>query len=609
MITKHLFINNQCLFIVLLSALVTPFIHAQDINQQLRLAREYESAGRWKEARQLYESMYSEQPNHPVLYERLKELYMRTFAYTNAKAIIERQLKHNPDNPHLEVDLARVIFRMGNEKGAFDKLDSILKKYPETVSVYQLVASVYTAERLYDLAIKTYLKGRETLNQPNQFAISLSQLYAAQSDYILASEELVSYLKKNPTRIQFVQTLYLKYPKSEQVLKQLTGPLKRALDGSPDQLVFYRLLAKLYEHHEQYADALKIIQTLEKESPDKNQGNALFQFAEEVFLKGSIIESKAAFQKILTSYPQFQKRDRVLFGLAQCHEAESDYQQAIITYKRIVSEFDTRDFSKYAALHMGLLQRDRLFNVEDAIHTFQSIKNKNPGIPISWTAELELAQCYMIKNDTVSALPLLLQNIHRRHPDRPGHDLQAMYHLGQLYYFNGDYKKSLVWLDSLASNKWRDSSFQHPFVNDGLKLRFYIHQYYKSYPVQLHYLSRTDHLIFQRDYETACTTLDTVMKNSLHAPIQGDALFKKGELMILLNKNKNALLYFQKLLDVFPHHLLADHALERCGYLYEKLNKNTLALKQYEKLLTDYPHSLFSDDIRKRIQNIEKKSL
>jgi len=401
--------------------------------------------------------------------------------------------------------------------------------------------------------------------------------------------------------------VYLKYPKSERVLSQLADPIIKAITDAPNLTDLYRLLAKLYEHHESYGDALKVIQTLEKKSPEKNQGTALFQFAEDVFLKGSVNESKAAFQKILTSYPQFQRRDQVLFGLAKCYEAESDFHRSIDTYNQIIDEFPKRAFTQYAALRLGLLQRDRLFDQKSAIQTFSFIKKNYPFSSAAWTAEIELALCYIIDSDTSSAIPLLLQNINRKHPDRPGHALQAMYYLGQLYYYNGNYEKSLACLDSLASNKWHDLSFQHPVVNDGLQLRFFIKRYAKTYPLQLHYISRADYLSFKRKYNEACTILDTVIRNDIHIPIQGDALFKKATLFILLKKPDKALSCFQLLLDNYPNHFLSDHALERCGYLYEKLNNDKLALLQYEKLLTDYPHSLFIEDIRNRIRNIEKE--
>ena len=163
-------------------------------------------------------------------------------------------------------------------------------------------------------------------------------------------------------------------------------------------------------------------------------------------------------------------------------------------------------------------------------------------------------------------------------------------------------------LDSLASGRWESNSFRDPVVNDALRLRFFIESYVQTAPGDLGLLSRADFLVYQKKYGEALTVLDTVLQDEISEPIQGDALIRKGTILMDMSELKEALLPFKLLASKLPDHILADYALERCGYLYENLNDPKKALEQYDRILTNYPHSLFAETARKRIRFLEQNT-
>jgi tetratricopeptide (TPR) repeat protein len=595
--------------LLFLCLLLSPMLlAAQNINQLLRLAQQYEEGGRWKEAQQLYESMLTSNPDHPVIYERLKSLYLNTFSFLEAKSMIERMIKRNPGQPNFEVDLGQILLKMGEEEKARDLFDQLIQTHAKENHVYQMVASVFTAETMIDEAIETYLKGRAQLQEPSLYAMNLSQLYATRQQYDRASEELLNFHFQNPKQTALVLNQYMQFPQANTVMSQLVGPIKHAIKQYPMDLDLYRILAKILEHQEQVREALKTIQTLEEKSPEKNQGQALFIFAESIFTKGFVGDAKSAYQTILTNYPHYQALDIVLYNLAGCLEAENNIPEAIRLYQRIVRDFPDRHFAKIAALQTGRLERETLFKPEISVQTFQSLIKKYPGTPESWTAELELSKSYIMINDTSAATPLLKENIKRTHPDYPGHSLRALFQLAQLRYFQTHYKQSLMLLDSLTAWKWKSASFRDPVVNDALNLRFFIESYHQTAPAQLKKISRADYLAYQKKYRDALTVLDSVLQKEITEPIQGDALVRKGTILMEMNELKNALVPFTTLSVELPKHVLADYALERCGYLYEVLNDPQKAMEQYDKILTNYPHSLFTETARKRIRYLEQNA-
>ena len=581
---------------------------AQNINQQLRLAQQYEEGGRWKEAQQLYESILTSYPDNPVVYERLKTLYLNTFSFLEAKSMIERMIKRNPDQTNLQVDLAQVLLKMGEDAKARNLFDQILKDHAKESHAYQMVAAVFTNERMIDDAIETYLKGRAGLQEPALYALNLARLYAARGQFDLASEEMLQFHFQNPKQTALVLGQYLQFPKALKVMQQLTGPINSAISKYPMDLDLYRILAKIYEYHEQNREALKTLRLLEEKLPRKDQGQALYQFAESVFTKGFVRDAKSAYQTILTNYPHFQALDIVLYKLAECFESENNIQKAIELYQRIIHDFPNRHFARVAALQTGRLERDKLLKPDESIQTFQSLINEYPNTPESWTAELELSRSYLIVNDTTAAKPLLEKNIRRKHPDYPGHHLRALYQLAQLKYFQGHYKQSVMLLDSLASGRWESDSFRDPVVNDALRLRFFIERNIQNSPNELGFLSKADYLVYQKKYREALTVLDTVLQKEISEPIQGDALVRKGAILMDMSDLKEALVPFKMLITKLPGHELADYALERCGYLYESLNDPKRAIEQYDKILTNYPHSLFKETARKRIRFLEQNT-
>jgi tetratricopeptide (TPR) repeat protein len=583
-------------------------LSAQNINQLLRLAQQYEEGGRWKEAQQLYESMLTSNPDHPVIYERLKSLYLNTFSFLEAKSMIERMIKRNPNQPNLKVDLGQVFLKMGEEEKARNIFDQLIDNHAKESHIYHMIASVFTKERMVDEAIETYLKGRAQLQEQSLYAMNLSRLYAARQQFDQASEELLKFHFQNPKQTALVLNQYLQFPAVNTVMNQLVGPVKHAIKQYPMDLDLYRILAKIYEYHDQIREALKTVQSLEEKSPQKNQGEALYLFAEGIFTKGFVGDAKTAYQTILTNYPHFQALDIVLYKLAGCFEAENNIQEAIRLYQRIIHDFPDRHFAKTAALQTGRLEREKLFEPEKSIQTFQSLINKYPGTPESWTAELELSKSYIMINDTSAAVPLLKRNIKRTHPDYPGHPLRALFQLAQLRYFQMKYKQSLMLLDSLAAGKWKSDLFRDPVVNDALNLQFFIESYIQAATIKLNQISKADYLTYQKKYREALTVLDTVLQKDITAPIQGDALMRKGTILMELNDLKNALVPFKTLSVKLPKHVLADYALERCGYLYEALNDPKKALEQYDRILTNYPHSLFTETARKRIRYLEQNA-
>ena len=231
-------------------------LSAQNINQQLRLAQQYEESGRWKEAQQLYESMLTSYPDNPVVYERLKILYLNTFSFLEAKSMIERMINRNPEQPNLQVDLAQVLLKMGEETKARGLFDQILKDHAKENHVYQMVAAAFTNERMIDDAIETYIRGRTELQEPSLYALNLARLYAARGQFDLASEEMLHFHFQNPKQTALVLNQYLQFPKASKVLQQLTGPIKGAISKYPMDLDLYRILAKIYEHQERIGEAL-----------------------------------------------------------------------------------------------------------------------------------------------------------------------------------------------------------------------------------------------------------------------------------------------------------------------------------------------------------------
>ena len=495
---------------------------------------------------------------------------------------------------------------MGRQDEALRLWEDILNRYPKNQGMVHQVANALAGERLLDDAIDVYLRGRRRIGNDHLFMLNLVDLYGARMNYEKATEELLKYYRAYPKQVPTVDNYLSRYPKTDRIIKEVARQFQEAIAATPDDLVLKKVLSNFYLTAERYQESLALTREVERLSPVKNQGQALFLFAQNAFQAGAPKEAAEAYELILTHYDQFPLRPRVLFGLAQCHEASEQFSEAVEAYHRISDTYPRDALAIKSLFRKGIIQRDELFDLDGAIETFQALANRFPSTGEGKAGLLELGGCHVARGDLDRAEMIFQQALENANKKDGRQWLRALIRLADAFYLHERFEETLTLLEDLTSDKIDPDAMQDPALNDGLDLRLFLQSHVRRSPEALNYLARGDFSLRQRRYPQATVILDSLLTRWPDDPLAAESLFKKGQTHILQEQFKEGLASFDTLLIRFPHHLLADQALERIGWIYERTGDLPKAQARYETLLVSYPQSFRADDVRRRIRRIEK---
>jgi tetratricopeptide (TPR) repeat protein len=579
---------------------------SQDMKRQLRLGQELEKSGRWEDARRFYELLYQQNPDDIVIFNRLKDVCIITQAYERALEIVEARLQKRRDL-NLEITRAQIHYKMGEQDEAMTEWDAILNQHPANPAIYQMVATAMSVERLLDDAVDIYLLGRERMQQDNLFALDLANLYGARMNYEKATEELLRHYRSHPNQVSIVESYLLRYPRTNRIIGIVEKQLKDAITSTPDDIGLHRLLSRFYLRAELFEESLEATRDMERLAKEKNRGESLFRFAQAAFQSGAPEIASKAYQEILERYANFPLRNRSLFGLAECREAREQFFDAIGIYQQVADEYPRSALARQSLYRKGVIQRDELFTLPEAIETFRNLIDRFPGSPQGAEGRLALGSCFIARGDLRQAETIFRVAVDKNQKKKNRAWLRALVRLADVLYLQVRFDEAQSLLEQLSSSLTDTKIIQDPLFNDGLKLRLFLKESIRNSKEPLKVLVRGEIYSRQRKYDNSITVWDSLLTIWPQNPIAAEALFKKGETQILVERYKQSLASFDSLLARFPGHLLADQALERIGWVYEKMGDHRKALERYEYFLTTYPQSFQIDEIRRRIRRIDKE--
>jgi tetratricopeptide (TPR) repeat protein len=174
------------IFLLLLAA--TPAFSQTNSDEQLAMMffqdRDYEKAG------SLFEKLYDTKPSY-FYYTYLMFCYLETGDAKQAEKLVKKQMKLEPGSVKYSVDLGYVYKRLGEEGKAQRQFEDIIKNLPaERVQISE-IANAFLSRRETELALKTYEKGRQLLNNSYPFNYEIANIYQISGDISKMVEEYI----------------------------------------------------------------------------------------------------------------------------------------------------------------------------------------------------------------------------------------------------------------------------------------------------------------------------------------------------------------------------------------------------------------------------------
>lgn len=150
--------------------------------------------------------------------------------------------------------------------------------------------------------------------------------------------------------------------------------------------------------------------------------------------------------------------------------------------------------------------------------------------------------------------------------------------LADSYLITKDYKNAIQWYDKVIANKSSDAD-------------------YALFQKAICYGS-------QGDFKRKITTLKKLINEYRSSQYYDDALYDIASTNLILNDQRNAIVYFDKLVKEKPKSSFAKKALVKMGFVYYNNNQYDQAVKSLRKVIDNYPASLEAKEALVTLQNV-----
>lgn len=599
--------------IFLLFFLTSVLIVAQKTNDD-KLALQFLEQKDYEKANVYLEKLFDKNPD--MWYNHYYTGLMGVKDFKSAEKISKKQIKRNPQQVNIYINIARIYREQGDTKKEHDNYQKAIKEVIPVQAYLSLLANAFMEEKLYDLAIETYLKGRkQTPEYPYFYEIAAvyrkkGDLKAMINEYLDAVEYRESELYTAQSYLQNAlgyndETGGFKNP----ILKQ---ELQKRIQQHPDKIVLAEFLIFIQKQQKDFDGAFTQSKALDKRM--KEDGRRLFDLAKICMSNENFDVAKKCFQYVIDKGPAYGYYDAACIDIINC-EYQNVTTRAAVTADELLA-LETKFLNaaeKYKNSHLANFLIANLANLEayylnkpDAAIAHIEELISNPALNAQTKAEfkIQLADIYMLKNVIWDA-SLLYSQVEKDFKFEPIGQ-EAKFKNAKLSFYAADFKWAKSQCDVLKGSTTK------LIANDALDLSLIITDAIgvDTNALPLARFAAADLLILQHKYDEAIAEMDSINKIFPEHTLGDDILYKKAEIFIKTGKYADAERMYSDIIKYYSDDLYGDDAQFKLAELYEKkLNDIEKAKAAYQEVLTKYPGSIYNVEARKRYRILRGDNL
>jgi tetratricopeptide (TPR) repeat protein len=568
-----------------------------DLGQVVRQAQMLENANRIEDAYKLYQELYPYYPDEPLVLTGLKRLSAKLERPNEFIALVEGRLKTHPGTRPEYQTLGSAYLDAGRKddaKKAFDKLIALDPKNRET---YSAIANAYVQKGLFKEGAETYLAGRKAMGQELYFADELAELYERMKDYPRAARERLILLKSNPQSWEWQEGYLMKDGEgmAPEPFASLLEEEVRKAPGASDPL--YKTLGDFQLKQKRYDKAFEAYQKVKSLQGERFN----LEFGKACENAGAWEPALRAYQTLLQTQPKSYLASQARMGSARCLRLLKRYPEALTQCLQVTRENPQSQEAPQALLLAGDICLDELAQPDKALGYYREVKQSYSWTPESRTASLRELDALLQKGDLgrvqEAAGKLLSTN--------PGEELVtgALYHLGESFFYNGDFDTSAAVFGKLA--KEHPAS---PLVSKALERVITIGEVKEKDPKALKEMSHALLLSVERKDEDALNELRSLLSQTREPGLAAQVYLETAKVYEDQAKYPQALEACRSVLTNYPQSRLAPFALDRMSALYsERLKDDKKAGESLEALILQYPQSLLADGARRKLEELNRR--
>lgn len=305
----------------------------------------------------------------------------------------------------------------------------------------------------------------------------------------------------------------------------------------------YDLLAQLYVTSKNYRGALQSIEHTRSPNPKLHKVYQQIAFAQGVdyFNRGAYTDAIGYFEKSLKYTPDKTLEAQTIFWMADAYYHLKQFKDASGMFKRFLSSSYAKQSGLYASgLYNYAYTAFNLKQYSTTINYFNSFL-KQSGNPSNLVSDARLR-------------------------------------LADSYYISKNYNQASGWYDKVIAS--------------GIK--------------------GTDYALYQKafcygavdDFNRKISTLKTLTSKYKTSAFYDDALFEIASTSLVLNDQRSAIVYFDKLVKEKPESSLSKKALIKMGFAYYNNKQYDQTIKTLKQVVNKYPASLEAKEAMNALQNV-----
>lgn len=556
--------------------------------------------GEYEKAESLFKRLYEKRKTSFNYLESLVEVLQEQEKFEEADSYLKDFEQRRKDYPSLYIELGRNYEMMGETEKSKTNYEEAIRLVKENTVFTSQVGRKFRSYNLLDYAVETYQIALEE-DPKTSYIIPLAQIYGEQQKLEKMFSAYIDLLLEEEKYRYAVNKNFSDYvtsdPENEAnaILRRL---LLKRLQENPE-ILYNEMLGWLYIQENQFEKAFVQEKAIYRRLDDKNlngflqlsriaEEKAAYSQAEEI-LDFAVSNAHTSDQKIIVF--------NALMKVKVLDAKPKNYGKVNKEFEKIFEEYGygsntleiQLQYARFLAfkLEKSDQAKDMLQDLlKEPINTFEEARVKMQLADIL-TGEEYFNQAliyYSQIKSLVKGTPLAQE---------------ALFKVAQTSYYKGDFDWAQTQLKILKQ------STSELTANDAMALNLLIEDNMSSDSTQtaLKLFAKADLLILQEKDQEALNILSDILEKHEGEKIEDEALLRSAKLYEKLGQYQQAEAAYLKIIKDFGRDILADDAYYFLAELYRtKLDDPEKAMENYRKIIFEHPDSIFFTDARKQFR-------
>ncbi len=574
---------------------------AISFGQNEALAKNYFDQGAFDKALPIYDRLYQNNPNRRDYMLALVATHQQLESYAQAETILKTELEKLRNTPTLLIELGRNYELQRDLENANIYYQKAIDALEEQPILAHTLATAFDKYNLLDQAVAAYEKA-SAIRPDLDFNIPLARIYGEQGKLEKMFVSYLNIIEVNPRFIITAQRQFNNYITEDPANEAndiLRKTLLRRSQSNPD-ILYNELLSWLFIQQKQFDRAFTQQTAIYRRTMENMQGIidlAIFAIDEKQYpiakdILNFIIENANTDQLRVEAFQNVLMIETLTAEKKDFETVKTKYENLFATFGKGTLTFGLQiDYNHFIAFQM---QQKEL-----AIANLKNLANEELSRYQEARALMKLADILVFDEKFNEAL-IYYSQIQSKVKNDPIAQ-EARFKVARTSYFKGDFAWAQTQLDILKK------STSQLIANDAMELSLLIsdNSLEDSTQTALKLYAKADLLALQNKDQEAILLLNTILENHKGESIEDEALHKQA---LVFEKTKNyekAIENYLKILESHNEDILADNALFNLAELYNKtLQQPEKAKEFYEQIIFFHQDSIYFVEARKQFRSI-----